>query len=132
MIYRLAVVRIFSFRWDESLAFYRGRVGLPVAALSEEAGWAQFDLGTAQMVLERCDPADPESRELVGRFVGVSVEVENIQQTYERPMAAGVEFVGPPERQPWGGTLAHFRDPDGNILTLLGVSVPATVARHAP
>ncbi|MCC6917989.1 MAG: hypothetical protein IT548_02225 [Alphaproteobacteria bacterium] len=29
-------------------------------------------------------------------------------------------FLAPPERQPWGGTLAHFRDPSGNGLTLLG------------
>ncbi len=27
-----------------------------------------------------------------------------------------------PEEQPWGGILAHLRDPDGNILTLLGNS----------
>jgi hypothetical protein len=30
------------------------------------------------------------------------------------------DFVGPPEKEPWGGVLAHLRDPDGNILTLLG------------
>jgi hypothetical protein len=30
----------------------------------------------------------------------------------------GVDFVGPPEKQPWGGVLAHLRDPDGDILTL--------------
>ena len=32
----------------------------------------------------------------------------------------GVQFIEPPEKQPWGGVLAHLRDPDGNILTLLG------------
>ena len=32
----------------------------------------------------------------------------------------GVGFVGPPEAQPRGGVLAHFRDPDGNVLTLPG------------
>ena len=31
-----------------------------------------------------------------------------------------VEFLAPPEKQPWCGSLAHFRDPDGNVLTLLG------------
>ena len=49
---------------------------------------------------------------MVGRFVGVSA--------YETLAARGVDFVGPPEKQPWGGVLAHLRDPDGNILTLLG------------
>lgn len=35
-------------------------------------------------------------------------------------LARGVEFLAPPQRMPWGGVLAHFRDPDGNVLTLVG------------
>ncbi|MDH3643838.1 MAG: hypothetical protein OES38_17160 [Gammaproteobacteria bacterium] len=35
-------------------------------------------------------------------------------------VAKGVEFVEPPERQPWGGVLAHFKDPEQNIMTLVG------------
>ena len=34
--------------------------------------------------------------------------------------AKGVDFLAPPERMPWGGVLAHFRDPEGNVLTLVG------------
>jgi len=29
----------------------------------------------------------------------------------------GVEFVSPPEKQPWG-TFAVFKDPDGNTFVL--------------
>lgn len=85
-------------------------------------GWAQFDLGAAYIGLERCSPDDAESRDLVGRFVGISIEVEDIQGTYEALVEKGVEFIAPPAKQPWGGTLAHFKDPDGNTLTLLGGS----------
>jgi hypothetical protein len=28
--------------------------------------------------------------------------------------------LAPPEVMPWGGVLAHLRDPDGNVLTLVG------------
>jgi len=118
--YRLYAIRVFSFRWDESVIFYRDIVGLPLRFLSEDIGWAQFDLGSASLGLERCDPADPESSSLVGRFVGVSIEVEDILASYDSLKARGVEFTGPPETQPWGGTLVHFKDPDGNIITLLG------------
>ena len=55
------------------------------------------------------------------RFVAVSLQVEDVQAVYEELVAKGVEFLGPPERMGWGGTLAHFRDPDGNVLTLPGV-----------
>jgi predicted enzyme related to lactoylglutathione lyase len=35
-------------------------------------------------------------------------------------VAKGVHFTAPPEKQEWGGTLAHFEDPAGNVLTLVG------------
>jgi predicted enzyme related to lactoylglutathione lyase len=55
-----------------------------------------------------------------GGFLGVSLQVADIFATHKFLAARGVEFVAPPEKQPWGGVLAHLRDPDGNILTLVG------------
>jgi predicted enzyme related to lactoylglutathione lyase len=46
--------------------------------------------------------------------------VDDVEATWERLRARGVEFVARPELMPWGGVLAHFRDPDGNVLTLVG------------
>lgn len=120
MTYRAYAVRVFSSNWPESLRFYRDTVGLTLSFVDEEFGWAQFDLGSINLGLERCDAGDPESSELVGRFVGLSIEVADIDATCDTLAANGVEFIGPPEKQAWGGVLAHFRDPDGNVLTLLG------------
>ncbi len=120
MQFKLYAIRIFSYQWERSLAFYRDVVGLPLYFESAEQGWAQFQLGEAFLGLERCDPNDVEAQTLVGRFVGTSILVTNLEQTYQQLMDAGVEFTGKPEQQPWGGTLAHFKDPDGNVLTLLG------------
>ncbi len=120
MTYRLYAVRVFSFRWEDSVEFYRDVIGIPLSFLGQDFGWAQFDLGSASLGLERCDPADPEARDLVGRFVGISIEVGDIETTYDTLIAKGVEFIGPPERQAWGGVLAHFKDPDENVITLLG------------
>jgi uncharacterized glyoxalase superfamily protein PhnB len=64
--------------------------------------------------------ADAGSAELVGRFVGVSLQVEGIDATHATLVARGVRFSSPPELQPWGGSLANFEDPDGNVLTLFG------------
>jgi predicted enzyme related to lactoylglutathione lyase len=52
--------------------------------------------------------------------VGCSIEVEDIQATYSKLVAKGVHFTAPPEKQEWGGTLAHFEDTAGNVLTLVG------------
>ena len=120
MKYRLYAQRIFSFNWAESVAFYRDTLGLPLKFESEDIGWAEFDLGGVSLAIERQDPECEEAGELVGRFVGISLRVDDIQAVYRELISKGVEFAGQPEKQAWGGTLAHFIDPDQNTLTLLG------------
>jgi uncharacterized glyoxalase superfamily protein PhnB len=120
MTYRLYLIRVFTLRWEETLAFYRDVIGFPVVFADADMGWAQFDLGSAGIGLERCDPDDRETANLVGRFVGTSVEVDDIDAVFSELSSKGVEFIGPPEKQPWGATLAHFKDPDGNVQTLIG------------
>ena len=39
------------------------------------------------------------------------------QATYRQLSARGVEFVSPPQKQPWG-EFAIIKDPDGNQLLL--------------
>jgi uncharacterized glyoxalase superfamily protein PhnB len=46
--------------------------------------------------------------------------VDNINAAYESLVVKGVKFQGPPQREAWGGSLAHFEDPSGNVLTLIG------------
>jgi len=122
MTYKVYAVRVFSSNWAESLEFYKNMIGFPLSFADENLEWAQFDVGSTYLGLERCDSQDPECEELVGRFVGLSIEVRDIDSTYENLTAKGVKFTGPPEKQTWGGTLAHFIDPDNNVITLLGGS----------
>jgi len=70
--------------------------------------------------MERVRFADHGHEHVLGRFLGVSLEVSDVFATHKVLAARGVEFLAPPEKQPWGGVLAHLRDPDGNVLTLLG------------
>lgn len=120
MEYKLTAVRVFVTDWERAMRFYVDTLEMVVANRSDEEGWAQMATGEGQLALERVDASDDEGRAMVGRFVGVSLQVPNIVATYKTLAERGVEFVGPPERQPWGGTLAHLRDPEGNVLTLLG------------
>lgn len=118
---KLYAIRIFVRSWDEACAFYGATLGLKERFRSDEMGWAEYDLGGPCFGVERVDPDDAKGVAMVGRFVGVSLQVEDIDATYKDMMAKGVTFTEPPQRQPWGGTLAHFADPDGNVLTLLVV-----------
>lgn len=72
------------------------------------------------MVVENSKSSDETTGELlVGRFTGLSLKVPNIYESYERLVSSGVEFLDPPEQQPWGGWLASFKDVDSNILTIV-------------
>ncbi len=120
MEYRLYAVRVFVTDWQRAIDFYTKTLGIATTFESAEMGWAQLATGEGQLAIERLDPADPEAKDLIGRYVGVSLEVEDIDETYRTLVERGVEFKAPPEKQPWGGVLAHLLDPDGNVLTLLG------------
>lgn len=120
MDYKLYAVRVFVTDWERALRFYTETLGIPVAFRSDELGWAQLATGEGQLALERTAPDDDEAQDLVGRFVGVSLEVADIDATYQTLVGRGVSFLGPPAQQPWGGVLAHLRDPDENVVTLFG------------
>ncbi len=47
------------------------------------------------------------------------LEVTDIHEEHRRLTDAGVEFLRPPEQESWGGWVATFQDPDGNILQML-------------
>jgi catechol 2,3-dioxygenase-like lactoylglutathione lyase family enzyme len=115
---RLYGVRVWVNDMAAARAFYGGTLGL--AALWDWGGDAAvgYDVG-ATLLVEHDDGSHPDEA-LVGRFVGVSLSVSDIEATYRELTAKGVAFTGPPEKMPWGGTLANFKDPSGNVLTLLG------------
>ena len=117
---RLYGTRVFVRDFDAAVKFYQETLGLGVLFSDGGMGWAEFDTGDAHLCLQRTDRGDPEADGLVGRFVGVSLQVDDIAATYDELTGAGVAFEAPPETQTWGGVLAHFRDPEGNVLTLLG------------
>jgi catechol 2,3-dioxygenase-like lactoylglutathione lyase family enzyme len=125
MEFQLVVVRVFVRDWPGAIRFYTETLGIPLASRSDELGWAQLDTGAAQLALERFRPAEEgeaadSDAGLVGRFLGVSLAVADIDATYRRLRSRGVEFLEPPAVMPWGGVLAHLRDPDGNVVTLVG------------
>ncbi len=117
---KLYIVRIFVRDWLGACEFYEHTLGLSKGFSDEPLGWAEFDVGGAKLGVQWVSADDDEGQALVGRFLGVSLNVDDIQQTYAELSNKGVVFTAPPKKQPWGGLLAHFRDPEGNVLTLVG------------
>ena len=100
--------------FERSLRFFRDQLGLKVLTEDESFGYASFDTGPAQIAFAKAS----DQPELIGRHTGIGLIAEDINLAYEEMRAAGVEFEMPPSKQPWGGVLALFKDPDGNIFYL--------------
>lgn len=117
---RLYGVRIWVNDMDAARRFYGETLGLkPRWDYGAVVGFEVGEPDGPQFIVELDDRSHDEES-LVGRFVGCSLSVDDIEAIYGELVAKGVQFLGPPEKQPWRGTLAHFKDPSGNTLTLLG------------
>ena len=119
MFTKLGYVRVFVSDFERALRFYHEVLEIPITMRMDEMGWAQLDTGAATLAINYAPDDDPESEELVGRFVGATLMTKDLDSTYKTLVARGVDFVEAPERQPWGGYIAHFRDPDQNVFTVL-------------
>ena len=117
---KIGFVTVFVTDFNKSLDFYTNTLGMEID-YTDKANWAQFKSGEeVSLAIEKCDPDYVEQgSKMVGRFVGVTLMVDNIEDQYSRLVAKGVEFTGRPEKQPWGGTLAHLKDLNDNVLTLM-------------
>src|SRR5262249_45973200 len=114
----VSAVRIFTRNLAQARRFYADVLGLEQQAVASE--YVVFDLAGVAIVVEQVASDEPEGDDLVGRLVSASFRVEDIDATYRHLSAQGVSFVQAPEKQPWGGTLAFARDPDSNVITLVG------------
>jgi len=112
----IASIRVFVFDLEAARKFYEETLGL--AGRSDGEDYSTFTLGDVRLIMEPVEPTSDYAL-LVGRFTGFSFEVADVYAAYENLRERGVVFLDPPELQPWGGILAHFEDPDENILTIV-------------
>lgn len=99
--------------------FYAEALGLKLHTQDAARGYCVFNAGNCELVVEAVPGDAPaEEQALVGRVTGLSFLVPNIHVAHQDLKSRGVVFTAAPERQHWGGTLATFRDPDGNRFQL--------------
>jgi methylmalonyl-CoA/ethylmalonyl-CoA epimerase len=110
--------------FDEAVAFYRDALGLAqIADWSGEDGRViLLDAGNATLELfdehqaQSVDRIEAGSR--VSGTVRLALEVDDLDGTRDRLLAAGARAEAEPVVPPWGGRNARLRAPDGMQLTL--------------
>jgi predicted enzyme related to lactoylglutathione lyase len=103
-------------RFEAMARFYRDTLALPVRTARD--GFVSFawpgDVRLTVTVHDRVDGVAHDPDRLM-----INLHVADIAAVAARLGDAGVTFDRHPEREPWGGWIATFHDPDGNTLQLL-------------
>ena len=103
---------------DRALQFYTEKLGFRVFTdqpMSDRQRWIELSLPGAETGIVLFTPEGQEDR--IGTFLNTSWEVDNVEKTYADLVEKGVEFQGPPQKQPWG-TFAMMKDSEGNQIVL--------------
>lgn len=124
--------------YDQAVAFYRDRLGLPVLESFEgpEGGGVVLDAGRATLELlsvgqaELVDWVEVGSR--VAGPVRVALEVADSAQTARRLVDGGAEALAEPVVTPWRHRNVRVRAPGGLQLTLFTVLDDAAPEEERP
>ena len=101
---------------ERALTFWTETMGCIITTdrLVGEKRWIELAIPGAQTGILLLTPQGQEDR--VGTFFNGSFGCDDVPYAYEKLLARGVEFLGPPETKPFPHV--YFKDPDGNIFFL--------------
>ena len=105
--------------WSEDVenlgAFYRNVLDLE--PITEREGFMAFSFGEFRLSIIHHSDVKGVSKDPLRMMI--NLDVSDIDMVYRSLSDKGVTFLRPPEKEHWGGYVATFEDPDGNVLQLL-------------
>jgi catechol 2,3-dioxygenase-like lactoylglutathione lyase family enzyme len=123
----LGLVSLVVRDYEEALAFYVGKLGFVMVEDSpvpeQHKRWVVVSPpGASESRLLLARASSPEQDARIGAQTGGRVFLflytDDFRRDYDRYRAAGVEFVRPPKKEPYG-TVAVFKDLYGNLWDLV-------------
>ena len=102
-------------RFEAMVRFYRERLGLTPRTVKSD--FVNFDWGGVRLSVGIHDRVAGQSRDPLR--IMVNLAVDDIRAVHARLEREGVVFTRAPEQEEWGGQVATFLDPDGNLLQLM-------------
>jgi len=123
---KLLQIRLLVKDFKKSVEFYKDLLGIPISWCEEEMEYALFNNGETKIELlsqkAMSEVIGKENKSLDGEsplnFL-LQFEVEDVDKTYAHLRGNGIEFVTEPhDRKEWRSRIAHFRDPDKNLIEI--------------
>jgi lactoylglutathione lyase len=123
MFNKVDAVVLFVLDLDRCVAFYRDKIGMEVV-FSDDVSVAfrrenqDFLLLKFSAAVEMLGEAAIGQHHGAGHEVMLCADVDDVDAAYDALRARGVEFLKPPQDQPWGIRSAYFADPEGHLWEL--------------
>jgi predicted enzyme related to lactoylglutathione lyase len=114
MIRGIKIVSIPVSDQDVALKFYTEKLGFKVAtdqSMGDGQRWIELSIPGADSSLALFTPKGHENR--IGGFQPMTFWCDDVFATANTMKAKGVELAEEPKKEIWG-TMAKFKDPDGN------------------
>ena len=115
MIEGVVGVTLWTDDLERLVRFYRDTLGLKVHR--HHGDFVNFVFGDMRLNLGFHDRVKGSASDPYR--VMVHLAVSDIHGEHRRLREQGVQFIRVPKKEDWGGWVATFLDPDGNILQLL-------------
>ena len=115
MIRSLRFLGVRTAAFDAMVSLYRDTLGLEPVLERPGAAWFRAADGASIHVYDASD-AD---HDFFGAGPVVGVEVDDFDAARAAMLAAGIEFVGEPQRD-GGVAWNHYRGADGNVYEIIG------------
>ncbi len=112
---KISVIMVGVSDMDQSVAYYRDKLGLQIAGPPGE--FAFFQAGGLMLGLSKAHAA------ALGKEAGnmeIVFGVDHVRETYDDLRASGVEFQREPRIATGTMWTANFTDPDGHSLSIFG------------
>jgi len=110
---------------ERAVDFYGRVLGLPKKYQFRD--YVGFDCGGVEIGLQPSTPPGEQENAPCVDFL-----VQDVDEAYRVLRERGVRFLKEPRDAPWGGRIALFADPDGNVLQLVQLDWSRYFAACAP
>ncbi len=119
-------IRLLVNDYDKEFRFFRDALGFKPTFGAEGESYADFDCNGVTIALFKRElmsedikttfkPVELDTQDRVALIFAVA----NVDTTSEQLLGHGVPIVSEPhDRKDWGIRVAHFRDPDGNLIEI--------------